>query len=133
GCMYAPDVFGIMVGQPLEIRNSDPVMHNIFAMAMINKAFNFAQPVKGQMDRVTFTQREVMFPIACNVHPWMKVSAGVLDHPFYAVTDASGKFDIRNLPAGKYTLGAWHEKLKFDDQEIEVKGNLTVSFAGVLK
>jgi hypothetical protein len=52
----------------------------------------------------------------------------VFDHPFYAVTDAAGKFELKNLPPGKYTLGVWHEKLKGNDLEIEVKDGLKVDF-----
>jgi uncharacterized protein (DUF2141 family) len=58
----------------------------------------------------TFSAPEVMVPLECNVHGWMQAYVGVLPHPFFAVTGTDGKFTIANLPAGTYTVEAWHEK-----------------------
>jgi hypothetical protein len=72
-----------------------------------------------------------MVPIRCDVHPWMNSWAGVVDHPFFAVTDTGGAFAIDRLPAGTYTIEAWHEQLGTRTQTITVDGTseATVMFA----
>ncbi len=112
GCMYTPHVFGIQVNQPLQILNSDPTMHNINSAAkqVANKFNNGMPPSVKKLDK-KFTKPEVMVKIKCDVHGWMVAYAGVLEHPFFAVTDPTGGFNIKDLPPGDYTLAAWHEKL----------------------
>ena len=111
GCLYQPRVFGVMTGQPIEIRNSDPVLHNIKAVPQKNRGFNISQPTEGMKTTRTFTTAEVMVPLECNVHGWMNAYAGVMSHPFFAVSKEDGSYEIRNLPAGTYEIEAWHEKL----------------------
>jgi len=110
GCMYAPHVFGIQTGQTLKILNSDPLLHNIHALPEKNRGFNFGMPKKGDERERIFKTQEVMFKIKCDVHPWMGAWAGVLDHPYFAVTGDDGTFSIDGLPAGEYVVEAWHEK-----------------------
>jgi hypothetical protein len=110
GCRYRPHVFGIMIGQPLEILNSDPTLHNIHAVPKVNREFNTGQPIQGMKTSQTFTTKEVMLPFKCDVHGWMNAYVGVLDHPYFAVSGASGTFEIANLPPGNYTIEAWHER-----------------------
>ena len=110
-CRYRPHVLGIRVGQPLEISNSDPTLHNVHAVAAANQEFNFPQAVPGMKTKRTFTKREVMVPFRCEVHNWMNAYVGVLDHPFFGVTTDGGKFELKGVPAGTYTVEAWHEKL----------------------
>ena len=130
GCRYAPHVFGARVGQPIEIANSDETMHNVHAMPEVNREFNFGQHIKGMKNTEVFTAREVMVPFTCNVHPWMKAWGGILDHPYFAVTSAGGKFDLKNLPAGTYTVEAWHEKLGKQTQTVSIgeKQSKEISF-----
>ena len=106
GCRYHPHVLGIMVGQPLEIQNSDPVLHNIKAIAKANRPFNVSQPGAGMKTTRTFSAPEVMVNLECNVHGWMHAYAGVRPDPFYAVTGADGSFSIKGLPPGTYTIEA---------------------------
>jgi Carboxypeptidase regulatory-like domain len=110
-CRYHPHVFGMRVNQPLEIVNSDPTLHNIHAMPKSNSEFNNGQPIQGMKMSHTFDKPEVMVPFKCDVHGWMNAYVGVLPHPYYAVTDKSGKFELKSLPPGTYTIEAWHEKL----------------------
>jgi plastocyanin len=119
-CRYHPHVFGMMVGQPLEILNSDPTLHNIHAMPKANAEFNNGQPIQGMKMNHTFTAKEVMVPFKCDVHGWMNAYDGVLDHPYFATTDADGKFTLKDLPAGTYTIEAWHEKLGTMTQSVTV-------------
>ena len=110
-CRYHPHVFGMRVGQPLEILNSDPTLHNIHAMPKGNSEFNNGQPIQGMKMTHTFDKPEVMVPFKCDVHGWMNAYVGVLPHPYYAVTKDDGKFELKDLPPGTYTIEAWHEKL----------------------
>jgi len=108
-CRYAPHVFGIQVGQTLKILNSDPTFHNVHASAQNNKAFNLGMSKVEKVKTRRFDRAEVMIPIRCNVHPWMSAYAGVVDHPFYAVTDTAGRYALKALPAGESVIAAWHE------------------------
>ncbi len=125
GCQYHPHVFGIQAGQPLEIRNSDMTLHNINCQAQLNKRFNIAQPTKGMKTVKMFDKAEASVPFKCNVHPWMNAYAVVLDHPFFGVSDANGNLQIANLPAGTYTIAAWHEKLGMQTQSVTVSDGET--------
>ena len=109
GCTYHPHVFGMMAKQQLEIVNSDPLLHNIHALPKNSPQFNMAQPKQGAKNVKMFPNPEVMVKFKCDVHSWMSAYAGVLDHPFYSVTDDKGSFEIKNLPAGEYDIEAWHE------------------------
>jgi plastocyanin len=111
GCMYEPRVFGMQVGQTLEIRNSDDTLHNIHAQASINREFNKGQARQGQRDTHVFSAREVLLPFKCDVHRWMHAWVGIVDHPFHAVTAPDGTFRLEGLPPGTYTIEAWHETL----------------------
>lgn len=131
GCMYEPHVFGLQVGQKLEIVNDDATLHNVNCQAKSNKKFNVAQPTQGMKSVKTFDQPEVGFPLKCNVHPWMAAWGGVFSHPFFAVTDSSGSFALKGLPAGTYTVEVWHEKLGVKSQSVTVADGETkqVSFS----
>ena len=130
GCRYVPHVFGARVGQPIEITNSDDTLHNVHALANVNREFNFGQHIKGMKNTQVFTAREVMVPFKCDVHGWMTSFGGILDHPFFAVTSEGGKFELKGLPAGTYTVEAWHEKMTAQTQTVTVgeKQTQQVSF-----
>lgn len=120
GCRYTPHVMGIRAGQPLEIHNGDETLHNVNARAEINRGFNIGQSLKGRKDLRTFTAPEVMIPFMCDVHKWMNAFVGVLNHPYFAVTKDGGRFELKNLPAGTYTIEAWHEKLGTQAQQVTI-------------
>jgi hypothetical protein len=109
GCHYVPHVFGIMVDQALQIKNSDGILHNIKAKGTKNRPFNISQPSVMTSER-KFSAPEVMVPLECNVHGWMHAWVGVLPHPFFSVTGRDGSFTIKGLPPGTYTIEAWQEK-----------------------
>jgi plastocyanin len=117
GCHYVPHVLGIRVGQPLQVVNGDSTMHNVHGLPKANQEFNFSQPVP-MTSTVTFTTKEVMIPFKCDVHSWMHSYIGALDHPYFAVTGSGGTFDLRTVPAGTYTVEAWHEKLGTQTQSV---------------
>lgn len=124
GCRYHPHVLGIMVGQTLNIKNSDGILHNIKAMGKKNRPFNVSQPNVTTTAR-TFSAEEVMIPLECNVHGWMNAFIGVLPHPFFAVSGADGSFKISGLPPGTYTIEAWHEKYGVQTATVTVAGSET--------
>jgi len=121
GCMYSPHIVAVQAGQPLKIRNSDDTLHNIHPRPAVNQEFNIGQPRQGMESTKSFDKPEVMIPVGCDVHPWMRAYIGVLNHPFYAVTKADGTYEIKGLPPGEYEVEAWHEKLKNQTQKITVK------------
>ena len=120
GCLYDPRVFGLQVNQPLQVVNSDTTLHNVNCKPVHSKPFNLAQPMKGMKTTKTFTATEVMVKCVCNVHPWMAAYIGVLPHPYFNVTGEDGTFTLAGLPAGQYTIEAWHEKLGTQTQTVSV-------------
>jgi len=127
GCQYHPHVQGVMVGQKVNIVNSDPTLHNIHARPKENQEFNQGQPFQGMTTEHVFDKVEVPpLPFRCDVHAWMNSYMAVLDHPFFATSGADGSFSIAKLPAGTYTIEAWHEKLGTQEQQVTVKDGETV-------
>jgi hypothetical protein len=121
GCDYAPHMTVLQAGQPLKIRNSDDTLHNIHPRPQANPEFNIGQPRLGMESTRTLDKPELMIPVGCDVHPWMRAYISVLSHPFYAVSKEDGTFEIKGLPAGEYEIEAYHGKLKTLDQKITVK------------
>ncbi len=117
-CMFRPRVQGVQVGQEFLMRNSDPLIHNVRSFAQRNRAFNIAQPAKSPDRKKVFKQQERAIKIKCDFHPWMKAFVFVMDHPYFAVTGENGQFKIEGLPAGEYTLAAWHEE--FGEQKAKI-------------
>jgi plastocyanin len=120
GCRYHPHVLGVMAGQTLKIVNSDPTTHNIHPTPADNREWNESQPPQSAALEKSFAREEIMLPVKCNQHPWMKMYINVVKSPFYAVTDKSGKYEIKGLPPGDYTIAFVQEKLGEQDQKITV-------------
>jgi len=122
GCRYHPHVLGMMVEQPLRILNSDPATHNVHPSPKVdgNHEWNVSQFPKGDPVEKTFTRPEIMMPVQCNQHPWMKAFINVSRTPFFAVSDAAGNFEIKGLPPGEYTIAAVQEKAGEQTQKITV-------------
>jgi plastocyanin len=110
GCVYRPHVLALMVGQQLEIDNSDPVNHNVHAEAQTNVAWNESQPPQADKKFKTFPRQEIWFPVTCSVHPWMRAYLSVVSHPFFFVTGEDGSFTIKGVPPGQYTVEVIQEK-----------------------
>jgi plastocyanin len=120
GCQYKPHVAAVQVNQPVKILNSDGLLHNVHALPKANAPFNQAMPAAVKETTQKFTKAEAPFPIKCDVHPWMQSYMAVYDHPFFAVTGKDGKFSIAGVPAGTYTVEAWHEKLGVRTAQVTV-------------
>jgi plastocyanin len=134
GCWFHPRVLGIQAGQPFEVVNSDPVTHNIHPMAQINREWNHSQGAGDPPLQRRFLKPEIMVPVKCNIHSWMHAYIGVVDNPYYAVSDRNGAFSIGNLPPGTYTVGVWQESLGTQEQQVTVtpqaKTQLNIVFKG---
>ena len=119
GCTYKPHVLTCMVKQTVIVRNSDSTLHNIHGLPRKNAEFNFGQPRVKMEKEMTFTKEEI-FRVKCDVHPWMSAWVGVFKHPFHDVSGTKGTFEIKDLPAGKYVVAAWHERFGEVTQDVEI-------------
>jgi plastocyanin len=130
GCVYSPRVLGVIVNQPVRFENSDPTNHNIHPLPRVNREWNESQPPQSEAKVKQFDKIEVMVPVKCNLHPWMRAYIGVVNHPFFAVTGDDGSFSIKGLPPGKYTVEAWHERYGTQDMEVTIapKESKTIDF-----
>ena len=123
--MFRPRIQAVQVGQQFLMKNSDPFIHNVRSLSMKNRAFNIAQPANTPDRKKVFTAGEKAIKIQCDFHPWMTAYLFVLEHPYFAVTNEKGQFKIEGLPAGEYTLAAWHEE--FGEQEVKLNHRATGS------
>jgi plastocyanin len=119
-CMYRPRVQAVVAGQTLEIHNGDGTLHNVRTARDGKTLFNSAQPPKSAALSKTFPAGGGVVSFKCDVHPWMKGFVAVVPHSFFAVTGADGRFTIPELPAGKYTVSAWHELFGTKTAEVTV-------------
>jgi len=119
GCRYNPHMLGIMAGQPLKITNTDTADHNIHDMPSNNPPFNESQMPTDKPVIKKFVNAEMMIPVQCNQHPWMRAYINVMSNPYFAVSAPDGSFEIKNLPPGEYTIAAVHER--FGEQTLKVK------------
>ena|ERR1051326_1389555 len=122
GCMYSPHVVAVMAGQNIEVKNSDQTNHNIHPLPKVNQEWNESQPPGSEPKLKSFAREEILVPVKCNIHPWMRSYIAVMNHPFFAVTGDDGTYTIKGLPPGTYTITVWHEKLAPTgmDQQITV-------------
>lgn len=127
GCMYEPHVLGIVVGQPLQVLTLDPTTHNIHVMGVANRGWNVTQQPGSPSVIRRFTKPEVMIPVHCNEHPWMKAYIGVVSNPFYAVTGSDGSFALKGVPPGEYTVAVWTATFGTQEQKVEVRDGETAS------
>ena len=119
GCMFDPRVVALREGQTLTVKNSDPVSHNIHPRPVNNREWNQQQQPGAPDLARRFARGEVVIPVRCNIHSWMRSFIAVVEHPYFGVTDASGALALRDVPAGQYVIAAWHETL--GEQTVPVK------------
>jgi plastocyanin len=125
GLLFQPHVAAVPVGATVEFLNSDKVAHNIFWPAISgNKKLthNLGTWPKGEKKSFQFNDLGVA-SLLCNVHPEMSGYVVVVATPYFAVTDNDGNYEIKNVPAGKYTLKTWSEDGKPTTQSVDVSGS----------
>jgi plastocyanin len=118
-CRYEPHVVATLVGSTVDVTNSDPILHNTHAKGPVGNSFNVALPNQGQVIPQKMRQPGLM-KVGCDVHAWMSAYLAVFSHPYFAVTDADGRFSMLEVPPGDYTLVYWHEKLGRRTQDVKV-------------
>jgi plastocyanin len=129
-CMYRPRVAVIMAGQSLLVRNSDQTLHNVHTYKGASTLFNQAE-VPG-LPAIAKTFKDAtgeILKFKCDVHPWMTGYVAVMGHPFFAVTGGDGKYEIPKVPAGKYTIEAWHERFGTKSREVSVEAGTPLELA----
>lgn len=131
GCLYHPRVTGARVGQPIVFQNSDSVLHNVHGAPTVATAWNFTMSVKGSQRTLKLDKPEVMVSVRCDVHPWMQGWIGVVDHPYFSVTGTDGRFALRDVPPGEYTVAVWHERFGTREEKVSLaaKGTQDVAFS----
>ena len=126
GCEYDPHVLSMMEGQKLKVLNGDNTNHNIHFLPKVNEKHNFSQPKKDlRKGRILELEAEAPFRVKCDVHAWMACYIGVFKHPFHDVTKKEGKFEMKGMGGGKFTLEAWHETFGTLEAEVEVAAGET--------
>ncbi|MEZ4299039.1 MAG: carboxypeptidase regulatory-like domain-containing protein [Polyangiaceae bacterium] len=130
-CMYMPRIQGVVAGQSIDIKNGDQTLHNVHAYKGTESLFNQAQPKGAAAISKDSPDEASVMKFSCDVHPWMRGFVVVTDHPFFAVSGEDGSFSIPKVPAGKYTVEAWHTQygmLKKEAVEVKDSGEVTVDF-----
>ena len=136
GCLYTPQILAVQTGQKLIVKNSDNCVHNVDSIPTVdgNQAHNDVQMIGGPDLTYTFAKPEMFLKFQCDIHKWMFAWVSVFDSPFFSISDQGGKFVIKNVPPGKYTVEANHRKLGAQTQDVEVKdGDVTVNFTFEVK
>jgi len=117
-CTFTPRVVLVPAGGKVDFLNSDRLLHNLHSTPSANAAFNRTQP-KGRTITISFSHPEII-RVTCDLHSWMRGWVVVADHPFYAMTNGAGEFELRGLPPGRYTLKAWQERLGTISRDVAV-------------
>lgn len=127
GCLYVPQILAVQTGQKIIVKNSDGCIHNVHVVPKQNEEQNFPQMTKEDAHyadlNFAFAKPEPFLKFQCDVHSWMFAYVTVVDHPYFAVSGTDGKFTIKNVPAGKYTIEATHRKLGTQTMSVEVKAS----------
>jgi plastocyanin len=139
GCRYRPHVLGLMVGEQVGFTNNDQTAHSIHAIAKLNAEWKESQSPRSPGSSSppqffkTFAHEEIMLPVQCDRHHWMKMYINVVKNPFYAVTDTNGSYELDGLPPGDYTIAFVHEKLGELDEKVTLAPSQTKPLDEIFK
>ena len=126
-CIYTPRVVGAQVGQTLQVRNDDALLHNVHSLSEKGNGFNVGQPLAGMVYQFKLKDEETMLRLGCDVHRWMTSYIGVVTHPYFAVSSGEGTFEIKNVPVGTYSLKTWHERYGELTQPVRIRADATTT------
>jgi len=129
-CMYIPRILALRTNQPFEIKNTDPVTHNVHPIPRDNKTWNRSLAAGSPPFMTKFPHPELAIPVVCNIHPWMRAYLFVFDNPYFEVTPDTGTFELKDVPPGTYTVEVWHERFGTLDQTVTIapKESKAISF-----
>ena len=127
GCVYSPRIVGVRTGQTLRIVNADTLLHNLHGVSAKDNGFNVTQPSSGMVNNFPMKTAETMLHLTCDVHNWMSAWIAVEAHPYFATTPADGTFAIADVPVGRRTVRAWHERYGWITRTVEVKAGATAT------
>lgn len=137
GCVYLPRVVVMKSRTKLLVKNSDRILHNVHTHPgkTGNPVANIAQPKFKKKLRMStrYFKKPGVVKVTCDVHDWMKGYIVVADNPYVSVTGAGGKFELRDVPAGAYTLEVWHEALGRKSMKVTVKSGAATAVNVTLK
>jgi hypothetical protein len=120
GCVFIPRILGVQTDQDLKMLNSDPLAHNVHGLSQHSSSWNFSLGVKGASRTISVPKQEFMIEVKCDIHPWMRAYIGVFDHPYFMLSGADGRFTLKDVPPGAYTVEAWHERFGVQSQKVTV-------------
>jgi len=121
---FEPHLLAITVGTTVDFPNDDPMFHNVMSLARGN-AFDLGRYPKGQSRAVRFDTPGIV-PVVCDIHAHMSAYILVFSHPFFAITDAEGRYSIPRIPSGTYTLKVWSELGTAETRRITIVDGTTV-------
>lgn len=132
GCEFLPYLSVMHNTNSYDAINSDPVLHNIHTYEIIGRAkktvFNVSQPNKGSITKQVKLKRGAAMKVECDAHDFMHGFVFVAKNPYYAVVGSDGTFKIDNVPAGTYTIKAWHGTLREQKGKVTIAANGDASF-----
>jgi len=132
GCRFEPRVTVLRTGGVLQLVNSDPVAHNAAVYLKRSTPFNDVIPQGMPLERTLKKAEQLPARVDCSIHPWMKAWLLVLDHPYAAVSDADGRFELPHVPAGEWTFRVWQERVGYLKQ-LQRGGAVEILDRGQLK
>ena len=121
GCVFIPHVFAVQAGRPITVKSSDGVAHNVRVNFFNNPSINQVIPGNGTTEVTLELGESAPSSVACDIHPYMNAYWMVTDHPYVAVTDSEGNFEIKNLPEGDHKFRVWHEANGYIDKSMKVE------------
>ena len=133
GCIFLPRLLGAQTDQDIKMLNSDPLAHNVHGFSKQSSSWNFSLGVKGASRTMSIAKPETMIEIKCDIHPWMRAYLGVFEHPYFMLSGPDGRFILKDVPPGEYTIEAWHERFGVQSQKVTVGAKETKELAFTFK
>ena len=122
---FVPHVLAITKGSTVDFPNDDPFFHNVFSLSSA-ASFNLGRYPRGKSKAQTFGKAGLV-KVFCDIHSHMSASILVLDHPYFAIPNTDGNYEIKNVPPGQYTITGWHERVGERSASVRVEAGKPVT------